>query len=273
MSALIRRLAHLTAICWHYGVQRLKVDMSYRIDFWVNFLLNLANSVVQLFFIWALFYRVPDIQGWTFPAVVLIYGLGQLSFGYASIFCFDLVIGFSDYYVIEGNLDRPLVRPLPTLLQLMMENLRFRDAAVVLKGTAIIWWALANLDPPIAMTPGVLLAAHALAITGAVVYTGVFMFVTSFSFWFKDRIGFSSPLFSLSEAVRYPITIYHPAVQVVFSLVIPFGYCAFYPAVYFTDPAHWRGWLLAGPAVAAAALAAGVWMFNRGLRVYESTGS
>lgn len=273
MSALIHRIAHLTAICWHYGIQRLKVDMSYRIDFWVNFLLNLGNSVVQLFFIWALFYRVPDIAGWSFPAVVLIYGLGQLSFGYASIFCFDLVIGFSDFYVIEGNLDRPLVRPLPTLLQLMMENLRFRDISVVIKGTAIAWWALLNLDPPVAMTAGVFIAMHLMAILGALVYTGVFMFVTSFSFWFKDRIGFSSPLFSIQEAARYPITIYHPAVQVVFSLVIPFGYCAFYPAVYFTDPVNWRHWLLAGPLVAVLALVVGVWQFNRGLRVYESTGS
>ena len=273
MPAFFRRIAHLVAICWHYGVQRLKVDMSYRADFWVNFLLTLGNSVVQLFFIWALFYRVPDIAGWSFPAVVLIYGLGQLSFGYARIFCFDLVIGFSDFYIIEGNLDRPLVRPLPTLLQLMMENLRFRDVSVVLKGTAIAWWALGQLDPPVVVTLGVLLAMHALALSGALVYIGVFMFVTSFSFWFKDRIGFSSPLFSVSEAARYPLTIYHPAVQVLFSLVIPFGYCAFYPAVYFTDPGNWSGWLIAGPLVAAGALAMGVLQFNRGLRVYESTGS
>jgi ABC-2 type transport system permease protein len=269
----LHRLSWALGLCWHYALQRQKADMAYRADFLVNFFVNIGYSIMQLFFLWAIFYRVPTLAGWTFEQVVLIFGCGQISFGYFSVFCFELAVGFTDYYVIEGNLDRPLLRPISPLLQLVMENITLREVTVIIKGTAIVWWALAHLKPAVPMTFGVFCAAQVMGMLGAVVYAGVFLAVAAAGFWIKDRVGLSSPLFSISEAGRYPLTIYHPAVQVFFSVIIPFGFCAFYPAVYFTDPTHWASWLIAGPFVAAAALAAGMALFKQGLRVYESTGS
>lgn len=270
---MLNRVAWALGLCWHYALQRQKAEMAYRADFLVNFFINIGYSIIQLFFLWAIFYRIPTLDGWSFEQVVLIFGCGQISFGYFSVFCFELAVGFTDHYVIEGNLDRPLLRPVAPLLQLIMENITLGEVLVIVKGTAIAWWALAHLDPPIPMTLGVFLATQLLGLIGAVVYAGVFLSVSAAGFWIKDRVGLSSPLFSISEAGRYPITIYHPVVQLFFSVVIPFGFCAFYPAVYFTDPARWAGWLIAGPFVAAATFGAGMALFHRGLRVYESTGS
>lgn len=266
-------LANAIAICWHYAVQRQKAEMAYRGDFLVNLGIDVLYNTVQLFFLWALFYRVPEIAGWTFPDVVLIYGFGQLSFGYFAVGFFELANRFADHYVIEGNLDRPLVRPLSPLFQLVMENIRLRDFTIVLVGTLIVWWALGQREPPIRVTPTVVLAMQALGVLGATVYAGVFLAVSSLSFWIKDRVGFNSPLFAVSDASRYPITIYHPAVQVFFSLIVPFGFCAFYPAVYFMEPHRWWAWLAVGPLVAGGVFSVGVLTFYRGLRVYESTGS
>ena len=247
--------------------------MAYRGDFLINTGINLLYSVVQIFFIWALFSRVPEIAGWSFEEVILIYGFGQLTFGYFSVGFFNMAIGFSDFYIIEGNLDRPLLRPLSTLLQVVMENINLRDVTILVKATVIIWWALTHIEPPVAVTPGVLLMIHALGIMGGVVYAGVFLTVVSWSFWVKDRVGFASPLFSISEASRYPLTIYTRPVQLFFSVVIPFGFCAFFPAVYFVDPGAWLPWLVAGPFIAAVTISVGITTFNRGVRAYESTGS
>ena len=273
MRHWLSRGLYILSMLWHYAVQRQKVELAYRADFAVNLVINLFYSVIQLFFLWALFARVPSIRGWTFEEIVLIYGFGQLSFGWFSTVFGELVVGFSDYYVIEGNLDRPLMRPLSPLLQLVMENLHLRELTIVLKGTAIICWALPHVDPPVPLTLGVLLAAQGLGLIGATIYAGVFLCFAALGFWIKDRVGFTSPIFSISEASRWPITIYHPAIQLFFSLVIPFGFCAFYPAVYFTAPAHWAPWLIAGPAIALACMLAGVGVFYLGLRTYESTGS
>jgi ABC-2 type transport system permease protein len=273
VRAKLTRGLYLLGLLWHYGLQRQKVEMAYPLDFLINITLNVMYSLVQIFFIWALFYRTPLVAGWTFEQMVLIYGMGQVSFGYFSVVLFELTVGFSDYYIIEGNLDRPLLRPLSPLLQLVMENITLRDLTVILKGTLIAWWALAHLEPAVPFTLTVFLAIQGLALIGATVYAGVFLSVASTGFWIKDRTGLSSPFFSVSEASRYPLTIYHPLVQLFFSLVVPFGFCAFYPAAYFIDPGAWRQWLLAGPLIAAASLALGVYSFQRGLKVYESTGS
>jgi ABC-2 type transport system permease protein len=260
-------------MCWHYGLQKQKVEMSYRADFLVQFLLSFLHIAVQLFFITALFFQVKDLKGWELNELILMYGVARVCYGWFSITFFNMCVSFSDFYIIEGNLDRPLLRPLSPLFQLVLENLNFRDISQVLTGTVITLWAFANVTPAVPITFGNVLMLQAFGILGAVIFSGVFLTTASLSFWIKDRVGFSSPLFSISEASRYPLTIYAPWVQYFFSLVIPFGFCAFYPAVYFIDPGNWTLWLLAGPLVAIACFGFGSFVFYRGLRVYESTGS
>lgn len=273
MSNVISSIGSALSMCWHYGLQKQKVEMSYRADFLVQLLLSFVHIAVQLFFISALFFQVKDIRGWDLPELVLMYGVARVCYGWFSVSFFHMCVGFSDFYIIEGNLDRPLLRPISPLFQVVLENLNFRDFSQVLTGTAIALWAFANVKPAIPISLGNVLALQAFGLMGAVVFAGVFLTTASISFWIKDRVGFSSPLFSISEASRYPLTIYAPWVQYFFSLVIPFGFCAFYPAVYFIEPGNWQGWLLAGPLIAAACFAFGTFVFYRGLRVYESTGS
>jgi ABC-2 type transport system permease protein len=269
----LRKVGHVLALCWHYGVQKQKVDMAYRGDWFFSVVVSFFYTGLQLFFLWALFSRTHAIGGWTLPEVVLMFGFSQLSFGYFSVGFFELANKLADFYILEGNLDRPLLRPFSPLAQLVMENINLRDTQVLIKGLAIVWWALAHLDPPVAMTPLLFIGANLLAIVGATVYAGVFLTVCSLNFWVKDRVGLVNPLFSVNEASRYPLTIYNPFVRGVFTWVIPFAFCAFYPAAYFTDPQTWLRWLLLGPLVAAAGLSVGLAIFHRGLRVYESTGS
>jgi ABC-2 type transport system permease protein len=269
----LRKAAQLLALCWHYGVQKQKMDMAYRADWYFSVIVSLGYTGLQLFFLWALFSRTRSIGGWSLPEVILMFGFSQLSFGYFSVAFFELANNMADYYILEGNLDRPLLRPFSPLAQLVMENINLRDSQVILKGMAIVWWALAHLDPPQAMTLPIFLGCNALAIIGALVYAGVFLIVCSLNFWVKDRVGLVNPLFSVNEASRYPMTIYSPMVQGIFTYAIPFAFCAFYPAAFFTDPEHWRNWLLLGPVMAATGLSLGILFFHRGLRVYESTGS
>jgi ABC-2 type transport system permease protein len=269
----LRRLGYVLALCWHYGVQKQKVDMAYRGDWFFSVVVSLGYTGLQLFFLWALFARISSLGGWSFEQVVLMFGFSQLSFGYFSVGFFELANKLAEYYILEGNLDRPLLRPFSPLAQLVMENVNLRDLQIMVKGFAIVWWALARLDPPVAMTVPVFLGVNAIAIVGATIYAGVFLIVASLNFWVKDRVGLVNPLFSVNEASRYPLTIYSTGVQWFFTFVIPFAFAAFFPAAYFSDPDRWRAWLLFGPLMAALLLTAGVAIFHRGLRVYESTGS
>jgi ABC-2 type transport system permease protein len=269
----LSRFAQWLRLWAFYAVQKVKVELSYRADFLFGILASLLYTLLQLFFIWALFSRVPVIAGWTYEEVVMLYGFSQLSFGWFSVGCFELVNKLNDYYIIEGNLDRALLRPASPLMQLIMENISLRELHVVIKGTAIVLWAMSHMSEPIRPGPGAFLAMQALGIMGGFIYMGVFMAVASLGFWIKDRVGLTQPFFSVNEAARYPMTIYHPGAQFLFTAIIPFGYAAFFPAVYFKEPERWIGLLAIGPLIAVGSVTLAVLLFNRGLRYYESSGT
>lgn len=269
----LRRLGWLAGMSWHYSAQRLKVEAAYRADFWVQLWTSLAYTCLQLFFLWALFSRVQAIGGWSFEQVVLIYGFSQLSMGYYSIFGQELAERLADYYILEANLDRPLLRPLPPLLQLIMENLALRDAQVCLKGTVIIAWALAHLSQPVAMTPGVFLLVQWYGLCGGAVFSGVFLSIASLNFWVNDRTGLVNPFMSVAEAARYPLTIYNERVRFVFTTALPFAFCAFVPAAALSRDALWGQLAAFAPLAALLAVTAATLTFTRGLRRYESAGS
>ena len=171
--------------------------------------------------------------------------------------------------LVEGNLDRNLLRPFPVLAQLVFENLNINDLVIIAKGLAIMSYASFRLDISWSFPKG--LAALLLALSGGTIYSGIFLLTASLSFWIKGRTGFF-PLFRISDYSRYPFTIYPTPVRLFFSWVLPFGFVAYYPSACIV-----RGgptWLaVASPLVAAVTFAVAVAVWRRGLAAYESTGT
>ncbi|RJO66437.1 MAG: hypothetical protein C4523_12585 [Myxococcales bacterium] len=255
-----------------YAAQNLKIKLSYPWDFFVNLLGTATYGVLNVIFLWVLLQKTDAIAGWTFPELIFLYGVGEFCFGLFSIFFFHMVSRFSEHYLVEGNLDRLLVRPLPALLQLMMESLDMFDVVILLKGGALIGWAWANL--PLDVAPLVVLRLVSAIVLGTAVYLGIFLSATSLSFWLPDRGGLLMPLFSLSDASRYPLTAYPLGIRLFFSYVVPFAFVAFYPAVWALDKGPLADGVLQSTALAAAVSCGLGWLlFTRGLARYESTGT
>jgi ABC-2 type transport system permease protein len=80
------------------------------------------------------------------------------------------------------------------------------------------------------------------------------------------------PVYNLMEFGRWPSGIYHPALKLLITCVIPFSFVAFYPAGFLvrgTEP--WPALLT--PAVAIVSLLLAGWLWSRGIRRYHSSGS
>ncbi len=254
-----------------YAAQNLKIKMSYPWDFFVNFLGTVTYGFLNIVFLWVLVSKVPSIAGWKFEELVFLYGIGELCFGFFSILFFQFCVRLSEHYIVEGHLDRLLVRPISPFMQLMMENLDVFDITILLKGSALVAWAWYKLGIPVAFdTIGSL--ALGLAI-GTVIYLGLFLTAASLSFWLPDRGGMLMPLFSMSDVSRYPLTVYPLHIRLFFSYIIPFAYCAFYPAIWVLDKGDTSGlWLTMGVA-ASICVTVGLSLFHLGLARYESTGT
>ena len=108
---------------------------------------------------------------------------------------------------------------------------------------------------------------------GALLYTAIFTMLATVSFWMEDKVGVMPPVYNLIVFGRYPLDIYNGFLRVLLSWVIPFGFATFYPAaaVLRGDAYRIYAWLM--PLVTAAFCAMALWVWNRGIRSYSSTGS
>jgi ABC-2 type transport system permease protein len=157
------------------------------------------------------------------------------------------------------------------LFQILFESFNVSALNEIVIGLALMGVAGSRLG--IQPVPLDLVAFPVLAISAAAVYLGVFVILTSVSFWFEDRLGIAPPIYNVIRFARYPITIYHPAVRALLSWIVPFGFAAFYPATHFLRAKEFYAFAALTPLVGAACLALATILFRAGTRRYTSTGS
>ena len=264
------QLRRHTLLLGAYFAQYAKVRVSYRADFFVSLATSAAATLFSLGFVWTLFQKVPRLANWRMEEVLFLYGFSLIPFGLFNVLSMNLY-EFGSTYIMEGKFDRVLLRPISSLFQVLFETFRIESFHEVLVGLVIVAWAGRRLAHHWTLLDVALLAFFGLC--GGVIYISVFLFLTTFSFWFEDRIGIHPPFWNLLAFGRYPLSIYSGYVQFLLSWIVPFGFATFYPSARLLGRAEFRGYAPLIPLVAAAtlALAATAWRF--GLRRYSSTGS
>ena len=108
--------------------------------------------------------------------------------------------------------------------------------------------------------------------------SAVYLLIGSITFWTKSKMNFSDYTQQLfDKSTMYPMTIYPKAFQFILTFLIPIGWVSFYPVSELLDMPGRRftggiavwGSLIAGVIVFAIS----AFVFNRGLRHYESAGN
>jgi len=113
-------------------------------------------------------------------------------------------------YIIEGHLDRVLLRPLSSLFQVLLEKVRIESLIGLVIGVVVI--ALASKEIGLTWTLGKLLLLVGMVFCGLLIYAGVFITLASVSFWWPDRMGLLPPVYNMIAFGKYPVTIYNPLI-------------------------------------------------------------
>lgn len=262
-------LFHLS-IWRHYVAQFLKKRMIYAVDFWAGLTADLTLQATNLLFLAVIFSKVPDLRGWRREEVIFIYGLAVMSYGLFHAF-FSNIYYLGNTYLVEGNMDRVLLRPLDPLFQIYSERVDLEDIGETLLGAALIGWSAWKLG---LQWTWLHFAALPLFVgCGVLIYLGVFTTLSAVSFWFIDRVGLLPPIYNMMAFGRYPVTIYNRALRFLVSWIIPFGFISFFPSTWFLGRDEFFGYFVATPLVALSFFGLGYTLFRLGLRRYESTGS
>lgn len=124
---------------FQYVSQYMKTRLQYRADFFMEILSDLLNQVVNLVFILVVFGHTQFLSGWSREEIIFIYGFFLIPFALFSAF-FN-IWDFNDRYIVKGEMDRILTRPIHSLFQVILERIELESLFGVVTGLIIIFYS------------------------------------------------------------------------------------------------------------------------------------
>ncbi|MEN9933792.1 MAG: hypothetical protein RLZZ387_371 [Chloroflexota bacterium] len=229
---------------------------------------TLLTSAAGLLAVGVVFTQTETLAGWRLEEVIVLLGLFQVMSGLLEAFIEPNLSWFVSK-VISGELDDLLLKPVPSLLMVSMGSCQPWALVQVVVGLAVVAAGLAPLAESVTAS-GVLSALLVLA-AGAVVTWASRVVLASLAFW-APGMDPTVLYHAFWQLGRYPLSVYHPAVQRLLTWVVPVAFITSVPAAALTrggSPALVLGSIVAAAGAALVAL----WVWRRGLRRYTSATS
>lgn len=205
----------------------LMTAMQYRGSFLAEWLvggLSAAGLVLPLFLVYA---RVPQIAGWSFDEALLVTGFFLL---YNS-FVAGLIepnLGAVVEGVRTGSLDYMLIRPVDVQLLVSFRKVSPSAAWELIAGLVIVWIAAARIE---SVSWAAMLVAAVVLLAGVLATYGLWLLVTCLSFWFVRVDNLRYLLGAITDAGRWPVTVYAGWLRIVLTTIIPVALVSSYPAM------------------------------------------
>jgi ABC-2 type transport system permease protein len=266
----VQEVMKYVRIYWLYFQQYWKSRLIYKTDFALGFVGQAISLGTSLAFLTLIFTQVETLQGWTYNEMLFLAGLGGMIMNLHHIFLFNIFYLGEDY-IVEGKMDRFLVRPLSPLFQVYADSVSDNNLSKFIINIALIVYA--GLQIGINVTPVMILYGLAATVSGVLVFGATYLLFASTAFWTGKSKSAIWLIFRVSDFRRYPFSIYGFAIQAILVTLIPLAFASFFPATFFLGKEGWTNLqilsIIAGPVYYG--LSYGFWMY--GLSNYSSTGS
>lgn len=246
----------------------LRSILEYEADFWVLVIAGVLFQAINLLFLSAVFSHVPTLNGWTFAESVLLLGMWGVIAGSVPLF-FEGMWRLA-FLVNQGQLDYPLVRPMPVPAQVFSSAIGMHGLGDIAVSGSMLGWALFHVDiewTPLTVLIGLVLFASAFAI-----HVSIVTITNAASFWIPGPHPFLAiTVHTFEDMVKYPLTIYGLGIRAAYTFAVPFAFVTFFPASWLLGrESGWAGLLT--PLVAVYCIGMARLVFRAGLRRYESSG-
>lgn len=263
----IKRMLRMHKI---FVAQELKRMMEYKGDFIVGIIGFLFAQCTNMLFLWIIFRQIPSLMGWTLNQVVFIYGFSLIPKGIDHLL-FDNLWAIGHWTVRKGDFDKYLTRPVNTLFHVMVERLQIDALGELIMGIALICITLPSVDIQWSLLKILLIIAVIPFAT--LIYTGIKIATAAIAFWTKRSGNITFMFYMVNDFAKYPVSIYNNAVKFIITYIIPFAFTAYYPAEYIltgNNPLFNIGLTIV---ISLILMVIGIFVWNKGIRAYESAGS
>ena len=210
--------------------QFFKTLVQSKVDFLIVLFWFFFTQVLGIAFLYLIFDKIPNLNGWTLSQLIFIYGFAQIPRGIDHLFT-DNIWLVAWRMVVNGDFDRYMLRPMNVFFQIICEKLQPDAVGELLIGTILI---IMSLSKDIVIVDGMHIVMFIVSvIAGAVIYTSIKLLFASLSFWIKRSGPFLQVAYEMADFAKYPVEIYSKPIQFILTFVIPFAFVAYFPASYF----------------------------------------
>lgn len=238
--------------------------IEYRADTFVAVLGGLLMQGSFVVFLGVVYKRIPVLNGFSHDELFFLFGFVTLGREISRMF-FDspFRVGF---IIRRGQLDTFIIRPCSTLFQVVAIDVQANAIGGAITGLVVMITALHNI--PLSFGMGVWLVIAVLC--NALMQFAILMSIGTLAFRLSEVNSILLPVSWLYEFNRYPLTVFHPAMQIMLTYVLPFAVTAFFPVAFFLHPEQYAWVPVVIPLATAGMLWLAVHLWRKGLDNYSS---
>lgn len=201
-------------------------DVASPLDFWTFFVGKIIRMSFFFTFLFSIFRAVPNLAGYDFPTVVLIFAT------YNIVDVTTQLLFFRGFFLLQemvrnGRFDMILTQPIAPLFAVAFRKVDYMDLLTLVPIGGLFFWSIHELAIPIAFTHVVL---YLFFIMNSIVLTFSFaLFLASLTF-FTYHLEYTWWLYRFTlQAGRYPIEIFREPMRFILTWIFPLGLVMTFP--------------------------------------------
>ena len=247
----------------------IKSQLEYKASFIMNSISQFFVFFTYYFIIIALFDKFNNIKGFNVYEILLCFSI--IHFGYAITETFFRGIDKFEHLIIDGSLDRFLIRPRGILFQVLCSKISTIKAFRIFQTLIIMAIALINLD--ITWNIGKVITLLLMMLASVLIFFGIFVLTASYCFITVQGLEVKNVFTDGGRHfAQYPISIYKKGIAFIFTFIIPYAFINYYPLLFFLDKTNNILYMLS-PLLVFIFLIPCLLSFKIGLKHYNSVGS
>ncbi len=271
---MLRTLKHYLTVSFYYFKMAILRMLEYPASIMGWLLANPIQFIVGFATIKFVVEEFGTIAGWDYGQLAVLYGVSVISHGLCVVFFIQS--WYVGYYVIDGDFDRFLLRPMSVLYQFFFTEFNPIGLTDLIPGICVFIYGCIKSD--FVWSLGNVFNVILLLIGATFIRSAVYLIIGCSAFWTKSVNSYSGYVQELfSKTTSYPLTIFPESFQLVMTFLLPVGWVSFYPVAQMLGIPNGRfmgnGMVIATFMVGILSFVVAATIFRQGMKRYESAGN
>lgn len=252
-----------------FFTQYIKTKVQYRVDTFVSCFAMALVCISGMFTYWIVFNSIHDLGGLSYYEVMFMYSLYLIIISPASIMLNNL--WNLKNHILEGTFVKYMLRPINSLFYFVSEIIDIRGFVNLFIGIICLGYAITKVN--IHWTASSIIILISMCLSGACIVCALTLLGASSSFYIMNAHFVNMFVNKIIDFAKYPLSIYNTVVQIIFTVIVPIGFAAFYPTEYVLNIGSCKIIYALAPVVAIIFMVLSYLAWESGMKRYSGTGS